>query len=187
MGNLELEDEKNLMLTGTSEVEANILTNTSEEIDVALTVTPTQINYFEPTTSQEAVETYYDLMSAQKYTEAYQYLDKDQQNETEEDFVSMAEELYKSYELLSIQAAPVWSSTAHATDPIKARTIIEDDNCKVFVVKVDIEFKKGVMGTGPSGTYQYAIPVVNRDDGWRLAEFDTILAPDICKRYISQQ
>lgn len=40
------------------------------------------------------------------------------------------------------------------------------------------------MGAGPAGTYQYAIPVVNRENSWKLAGFDTILVPDICKRSI---
>lgn len=106
MANLEFEDEKNLIFSGTLEAGARISNNTGKEIVVSITVNPTIICTFEPATAQEAVGTYYDLMSAQKYSEAYQYLDKDQRNESVDDFVSMAEELYESYELLSIQAAP---------------------------------------------------------------------------------
>lgn len=179
--NLEFEDEKNLIFSRTSETGAGISNNIDKEIDVVITADPTIIYTSEPTTAQVAVEIFYELMGIQDYAEAYQYLDKHQRNGSVDVFVAVAEELYESYTLLLVQAASAWKSTAFLTDPLNAKTIIEGENCKVFVVEVDIEYKEGMMGAGPSGTYQYVIPVMNRDRGWKLAGFDTIIVPGICK------
>lgn len=138
----------------------------------------------EAMTAQEAVETYYVFMSAQKYSEAYQLLSplRPHLNAIEE-FVSRAEELYKSYELGSVESLPIWVSTTFANEPTRNKTVVENDRCKRFAVEVKVEYKQGQVGAGPSGTYSYALTVIKDEDGWKIVQIDTIPDPQVCERY----
>jgi hypothetical protein len=135
-------------------------------------------------TAQGAVEAYYEFMNAQKYSEAYQLLSPLKPHlKTIEEYVSGAENHYKSYELLSVESLPSWVSTTFTNDPTKNKTVVENDQCKRFIVEVKVEYKEDQMGAGPSGTYSYALTVIKDEDGWKIVQIDTISDPKTCEKY----
>jgi len=55
--------------------------------------------------------------------------------------------------------------------------------CKRFIVEVKVEYKEGMMGAGPSGTYPFALTVIKDQDGWKIVQIDTIPDPYVCEKY----
>jgi len=72
-----------------------------------ITATLATTGIYEITTAQAAVETYYELMGAQKYAEAYQLLSPLKPHlKTVDDFTLEQEFFLKSYDLQSIESYP---------------------------------------------------------------------------------
>ncbi len=153
------------------------------EIEQTTTAAPTKIPISEVTSAQEAVETYFELMNAQKYAEAYQMLSPLTPHlGTLEAFVLEADTFYELYRLLSIESYPAWSATVNAGTP-SAKMLMENDQCKRYIVEVKVEYKEGLWGAGPSGTYPYALTVINDENGWKIVQIDTIPDPLVCEKY----
>ncbi len=140
---------------------------------------------YEITTAEATVETYYELMGAQKYAEAYQLLSPLKPHLKSVDEFTLKQEFFlKSYDLLSIESYPAWSGTQYAEGKLKkVSLVVENEGCKRYIVKVKVEYKEGQMGAGPSGTNDYALTVIKNDDGWKIVQIDTIPDPYTCERY----
>ena len=166
---------------GTSFTDKGSISN--GETEQTTTAAPTKIPISEVTLAQEAAETYFELMEAQKYAEAYQMLSPLTPHlKTLEEFVLEADTFYESYRLLSIESYPAWSATVNAGTP-SAKMLVENDRCKRFIVEVKVEYKEGIWGAGPSGTYPYALTVINDENGWKIVQIDTIPDPLVCEKY----
>jgi len=61
--------------------------------------------------------------------------------------------------------------------------VVENEWCRRFIVDVKVEYKEGEMGAGPSGTYDYALTVINDGDGWKIVQIDTIPDPYTCEKF----
>jgi len=167
--------------TETDLPESSQISQTEKKATITTPVIETDI--FEAMTAQSAVEAYYEFMSAQKYAEAYQLLSPSQPHrKTSEEFIAEAETFYESLDLLSIESYPIWSATLNAGTPT-ASIPIENDRCKRFIVEVKVEYKEGMMGAGPSGTYPFALTVIKDQDGWKIVQIDTIPDPYVCEKY----
>lgn len=133
---------------------------------------------------REAVETYYERLAAKDYAGAYALLSPSNPNRMAiEDFVQGEEMLVESIELVSLQSVAAWASTAYVDDPAKNKPVAESDRCKRFVALVKEQYKEGMMGAHPSGTYDYAFTVVKDGNGWKIWSQGTLIVPEICDWY----
>jgi hypothetical protein len=135
--------------------------------------------------AQEAIEIYYHLMEEKDYVEAYSFLSPSTPRlQSKEEWVEGRELMVESLELLSVQHYPAFQATVNARHEDEPTPIpfYESEQCKVFVVKINIDYIGG-WGAEPSGEDSSFVIAVKEKDEWRLVGIYSGVGRDACRGY----
>jgi len=130
-------------------------------------------------TAHEAVIAYHEHITAGDYEAAYQLLSPARPRPRSlESFTEEMETFVPRYEILSIENDLAGNAPEDATSSSTA------ERCQQLLVEMEVAWD-GIEGASPPGTYSYAIIALRGEDGWQLAESNTIPLPlrDACDRY----
>jgi|GEM_PF-5177511 len=135
--------------------------------------------------ARNAVQSFYEFLSAKDYEAAYALLSKSQPHlQALEEWTADQQLLINAIQLLDIQHYPDFQATVMAASEGTAsqQPLEESSRCKVFVVTVDVDYVGG-WGAEPSGEDSSFVVVIREGDAWRLAGIYSGIGRDACQTH----